>query len=198
MASERPVCKYFLHGQCIRGATCHYAHLDSGCKATIKTVCFHYQQGSCRFGDQCRQTHREIPPVHMSPEIRWTGGSRPQANRHADSEQNNTAISCKFFERGSCAKGTSCPFNHAATSRSLTNAFSVPFGGSRHSTVPVQQPCKFFGRGQCMKGSGCKFLHSPIDVGPQPRPESHLTLHSRQHVSGKLTLSCIRYSRESG
>ena len=202
-SQKRPLCKYFLHGHCIRGATCHYAHSESGCKERMRTVCFHYQQGSCRFGDQCRQTHPEMPPVLTSPVISRPGGIL-QANTKAALEQNNcapmlksnTAILCRFFGRGNCTKGVSCPFGHTATYFSPASTFPAPFGTSGYDTYPfpentvvrlaqpAQQPCKFFMRGECMKGSACKFLHSPMDVDLQPQSGSHPTFH-KPSVSGR-------------
>lgn len=46
---------------------------------------------------------------------------------------------CKFYLKGNCTKGSSCPFKHMKGDRAVV--------------------CKHWLRGLCKKGESCEFLH---------------------------------------
>eukprot|EP00891_Asterochloris_glomerata_P004617 jgi/Astpho2/4617/Aster-00192 len=63
--------------------------------------------------------------------------------------RNANVIPCKFFRRGFCQDGESCPFMHEES-------------GEGPSSLPRNAhliPCKFFNRGYCQDGEVCPFLH---------------------------------------
>jgi cleavage and polyadenylation specificity factor subunit 4 len=54
---------------------------------------------------------------------------------------------CKFFLKGTCTKGTSCPFKHSKVDKAVV--------------------CKHWLRGLCKKGDFCEFLHE-YDLSKMP------------------------------
>jgi hypothetical protein len=62
-------------------------------------------------------------------------------------------VDCAFYLRGSCGKGSACPFRHDPTKITA------------HRQVQGQQNCIFFLQGRCTKGSLCPFKH---DVAKLP------------------------------
>lgn len=63
------------------------------------------------------------------------------------SEVQNPGEVCKFFLKGSCTKGSSCPYKHSKSERAVV--------------------CKHWLRGLCKKGDSCEFLHE-YDLSKMP------------------------------
>jgi len=61
--------------------------------------------------------------------------------------ENGAGEICKFFMKGSCTKGASCPFKHTKGDRAVV--------------------CKHWLRGLCKKGDNCEFLHE-YDLSKMP------------------------------
>jgi len=99
---------------------------------------------------------------------------------------NGSSWVCKFFNKGTCMRGTECPY--------------------RHSRGDKPYVCKFWLRGLCKKGADvCESLHvyDParmplcqfiIDYGACHNPDCIFT-HSREDEAGKEQKECIWYSR---
>ncbi|EFN54958.1 hypothetical protein CHLNCDRAFT_134725 [Chlorella variabilis] len=64
-------------------------------------------------------------------------------------------VDCQFFLRGSCGKGSLCPFRHDP---SKITGFRQQQG---------QQDCLFFLQGRCTKGSLCPYRHDPAKLPQQ-------------------------------
>ncbi|KAI9738723.1 MAG: hypothetical protein M1834_008228 [Cirrosporium novae-zelandiae] len=84
-----PPCKFFAHGHCTRGPSCHFDHVEP--HSTL------YTTGNTTL----RGVAKEFKPSTVT-------NSAP-AQVQIDSR---IAIPCRFFARGSCRNGNACPFAH--------------------------------------------------------------------------------------
>jgi cleavage and polyadenylation specificity factor subunit 4 len=73
--------------------------------------------------------------------------AKDPANQISLGDLNGEAEICKFFLKGSCSKGTQCPYRHNRTEKSVV--------------------CKHWLRGLCKKGDTCEFLHQ-YDLSKMP------------------------------
>ncbi|KAI4975390.1 hypothetical protein ZWY2020_048997 [Hordeum vulgare] len=69
MSTKRVLCKFFMHGACLKGEYCEFSHDWSD---QSNNVCTFYQRGSCSYGSRCRYDHvkvsrnNPVPPLPSS------------------------------------------------------------------------------------------------------------------------------------
>ncbi|VAI73401.1 hypothetical protein VPH35_122602 [Triticum aestivum] len=69
MSTKRVLCKFFMHGACLKGEYCEFSHDWSD---QANNVCTFYQRGSCSYGNRCRYDHvkvsrnNPVPPLPSS------------------------------------------------------------------------------------------------------------------------------------
>eukprot|EP00656_Telonema_subtile_P049502 TRINITY_DN6172_c0_g1_i1.p1 TRINITY_DN6172_c0_g1~~TRINITY_DN6172_c0_g1_i1.p1 ORF type:complete len:271 (+),score=43.69 TRINITY_DN6172_c0_g1_i1:133-945(+) len=123
--TKRVQCKYFLHGACGKGDSCHFSHDLGSSKPNM--VCRFYQAGSCSYGSTCRYDHvkADQPPIQPSnpPTARPQGVSRLQSWSPppvAAVEKKPTApaqgrnaneLLCPFAAAARCQR-PNCPYLH--------------------------------------------------------------------------------------
>merc|ERR1712217_75202 len=74
-----------------------------------------------------------------------------------DDGKDRSSTPCKFFAKGACDRGSSCPYLHESHSEYREyreKGASAKGSGKDKSSIP----CKFFGKGTCEKGSACPYL----------------------------------------
>jgi len=132
-------CKYYLHGACNKGDSCHFSHEMGSSKPNM--VCRFYQQGHCAYGDNCRYDHvkpaqpvtQPVPPApavarsreagvsrlhgwssqpEPAPQQSWQDESWEEEEQQPTSGRNANELLCPFAARGSCQRGPSCPYLH--------------------------------------------------------------------------------------
>ena len=68
---DRPVCKYYTKGSCMRGGDCPYRHNRSGTTASdsSEVVCKHWLRGLCKKAENCEFLHEydlsKMPACHF-------------------------------------------------------------------------------------------------------------------------------------
>ena len=83
-------------------------------------------------------------------------GSRQNSfGRLSGSAHGSSSRICKFYLRGTCTRGSSCPFLHQQSGNNQLL--------SRPPTSRSQSVCKFFLNGNCKRGSSCVFRHELND-----------------------------------
>ncbi|KKP02285.1 hypothetical protein THAR02_05614 [Trichoderma harzianum] len=87
---------------------------------------------------------------------------------HASAQDWRATTPCRFFQRGSCTKGASCPFSHDLLSRSAvaSQERGEQLEKARTTNPPVESSgnskpvCRFFKTGSCIYGEKCLFRHA--------------------------------------
>ncbi|KAL6880978.1 hypothetical protein J3F83DRAFT_720524 [Trichoderma novae-zelandiae] len=99
---------------------------------------------------------------------------------HLGSAQDwRAATPCRFFQLGSCTRGSSCPFSHS-NGISMRPAAEPPKRGVQvekarsngHPTAAAapesaKPACRFFKSGNCVYGERCLFRHAEEDLAPR-------------------------------
>lgn len=91
-------------------------------------VCFYFQQGNCRFGQDCHYRHTQEPGVSLDSicwyyqENGWCPHGRSCKFMHnpnftyypmpSVNKRSTDQSVCIFFQRGSCKRGNNCSFLH--------------------------------------------------------------------------------------
>ncbi|EOA31026.1 hypothetical protein CARUB_v10014172mg [Capsella rubella] len=136
MSSDRILCKFFVHGSCLKGDNCGFSH-DS--KDPPNNVCTFYQKGMCFYGSRCRYDH-----VRASSDL-------PTPPLTSDSESLDrslsTAPSMSFQRQGYDGDGN----NHGDKSSSV------------YCVHPREYPlCSFAAAGDCPRGNQCPHMHGDL------------------------------------
>ncbi|KAH0497125.1 hypothetical protein TgHK011_004456 [Trichoderma gracile] len=104
----------------------------------------------------------------------------PTAKGHLGSAQDwRAATPCRFFQMGSCARGSSCPFSHingiSIRSPSEPQKRGVQSGRAKTDDHPTttappesaKPACRYFKSGSCEYGEKCLFRHAEEDLVPR-------------------------------
>ncbi|PTB60648.1 hypothetical protein M431DRAFT_502786 [Trichoderma harzianum CBS 226.95] len=94
---------------------------------------------------------------------------------HASAQDWRATTPCRFFQRGSCTKGASCPFSHNLLSRSVVTSQErgEQLEKARATNPPAESPrsakpiCRFFKTGSCIYGEKCQFRHAEEELTVQ-------------------------------
>ena len=105
-----------------------------GYQSRPRGVCFAFQKGNCRFGNDCRFSHDENDVANAPPPSNYSRGA------------------CYAFREGNCTRGDSCRFSHEEGGG----------GGGGYSERP-RGACYAFRDGNCTRGDSCRFSHDGGD-----------------------------------
>ncbi|PAA74731.1 hypothetical protein BOX15_Mlig002150g5, partial [Macrostomum lignano] len=123
--------------------------------AQQQQLCYFYQRGNCRHGNQCRFLHARPPaPLAAAAESSVEGG--PAVARVTISTV------CWYLKRdGVCPHGDRCRFSHDLSS-------AVRQDSSKSSAkAQTLQACVFYQRGSCKRGQNCWYRHiDPAGAAP--------------------------------
>ena len=84
-------------------------------------ICFEYaKKGSCKHGNKCKYKHEK--PRERSHSSRTRSSLHSSRSRRSSSGSANrtdkSQVPCRYFKKGHCRRGDSCPFKHESTSSS--------------------------------------------------------------------------------
>eukprot|EP00249_Psilotum_nudum_P020825 c27862_g1_i2 orf=886-1983(-) len=203
MSTKRILCKYFMHGACLRGDDCQFSH---NWNDPANNVCTFYQRGVCSFGSKCRYDHVKL--------------SRPQEtfSTSANHLSNNAYMaSCSAVDYGQSPilmQEAVYANSHQPSIPPLTGAWTqsaekellslgTETGNLRLcSEYPDEGPiCALAATGRCARGDSCPQLHGDLcptcgkhclhPFRPFEREE-----HQKQCERNQKRLEALRYSQE--
>ncbi|CAN4080528.1 unnamed protein product [Withania somnifera] len=197
--SKRVLCKFFVHGACLKGEYCEFSH---DWKDPPKKVCTYYQKGLCAYGSRCRYKHVKVseqyslpsssaPAQHLlsaSPGMLGDGAGLP------------SGISSEYLASGG-------PFN--PPNKPVWNETSEHHDVAEVDNVvelkminPADQSiCSFAAAGNCPRGENCHYIHGDLcpicakhclhPFRPQEREEHMKSCEKRQK-----RLDLLKHSQE--
>ncbi|XP_047944961.1 putative RING-type E3 ubiquitin transferase C3H69 isoform X2 [Salvia hispanica] len=118
--SKRVICKFFVHGACLKGEHCEFAH---DWKAPTNNICTFYQKGICTYGSRCRYEHVKLSPSSSDTPLPVVSGTATDLARndmpnedsymgHSNDAGPSGHAMCSFAAVGDCPRGEDCPHIH--------------------------------------------------------------------------------------
>lgn len=203
--SKRVLCKFFVHGACLKGEYCEFSH---DWKDPPNKVCTYYQKGLCAYGSRCRYKH-----VKVSEQPSLPSSSAPA--QHLPSASPPTTLSPGMLGDGSgLLSGISSEYLASGEPFYPPNK-PVWSENSEHRDVaeidntvelkiisPADQSiCSFATAGNCPWGENCPYIHGDLcpicakhclhPFRPQEREEHMKTCEKRQK-----RLDLLKHSQE--
>ncbi|KAG0600359.1 hypothetical protein M758_11G027200 [Ceratodon purpureus] len=161
---SRVLCKFFMHGACLKGSDCQFSHNWSD---NASQVCTFYQRGLCTYGAHCRYEHVRAsritkpapPPV---PVPRHLPAAIPPGSNVDSNSTAETAV-----------KPSSIPLKDAwqqNLGQNLVNSVAGLSLGEAEagepepiSNDPSDRPiCAFAQAGNCPHGESCRHIHGDL------------------------------------
>lgn len=140
------------------------------------SVCRHFLEGKCSYGDSCRFTHHVA--VSRQPSFRALPPPVVEDPRSV----------CRHFLEGKCTYGDQCRFSHDAgppprMTPSYARSAGAPTRASSDNGVPKTRVCRHFLEGKCTYGDQCSFLHEAVE---RPEQQEELDLIMAELAEGGL------------
>jgi len=198
---KRTLCKYFLEGNCDKGAGCGFAHGDheigqtfiptpqNDSSLTVKrSMCKFYDEGKCQRGTECEFAHTQ---EEIGQVVTRYGGKKQPPPRASRIMSRLITLPPPGFPTGE-VKRTICKFwsedKFAHGNRELGKPVQPPAVVSRFDVrrvirfrrrvVPTfwagevkRTICKFWAEGKCNRGAACGFAHGDREMGTAVSPE---------------------------
>jgi len=181
------VCRHFLEGRCTYGAACRFRHIEeedvivpfrpakvsrifepvidgltSVTAGHSRSVCRHFLQGKCHYGELCAFSHdvdSVVPLVQVLPQVQF---AQESPVKQEVLMQPSLVPICRHWQQGRCNFGDACRFQHDGV------------GGVECELVPVISPptiltssfepkpslCRHWVEGKCQFGDACRFSHA--------------------------------------
>ncbi|GMH04417.1 hypothetical protein Nepgr_006256 [Nepenthes gracilis] len=161
--SKRILCKFFLHGACLKGEHCEFAH---DWKAPPNNICTFYQKGVCSYGSRCRYDHIKVSPSQASASFSSTSSCAPPSGPsgipvsetaplqgvHAEL----SASSRSFFPEDKSKPVWNQQSGHP-------NVFDDGAFGESAIVRPAESViCSFAAAGSCPRGEKCPHIHGDL------------------------------------
>ncbi|ODQ65526.1 hypothetical protein NADFUDRAFT_50809 [Nadsonia fulvescens var. elongata DSM 6958] len=164
---NRPICRFYVQGNCPRGNECPDKHILP--TYSNKIVCKHWLRGLCKKGDACEFLHeynlRKMPECLFFSKNGFCTQSPDCLYLHIDPM--SKIPPCPNYEKGFCRQGAACPKRHVR-----------------------KVLCPLFLTGFCPKGPTCENAHpkfvgifDKLRIRPDPKNESYPSANSTTVVA---------------
>ncbi|KAL5199950.1 hypothetical protein ABZP36_021153 [Zizania latifolia] len=173
MSTKRVLCKFFMHGACLKGEYCEFSH---DWNDQPNNVCTFYQKGACSYGSRCRYDHVKVsrnptvPPPPSSSTTTCASSSlqplsfrRPHLGYQADSSNPRQHISTDVFANSGSKPVWGNDFQHKSVPEDGIDWSSNRTVQNQTTLNPADLPiCSFAAAGNCPYGEGCPQMHGDL------------------------------------
>ncbi|KAL5719706.1 RING-type E3 ubiquitin transferase [Ranunculus cassubicifolius] len=163
--SKRVLCKFFVHGACLKGEHCEFSH---DWKDQTNNICTFYQKGVCLYGSRCRYEHVKA--------------SRPQTTLSSSSTNSLRQKASVLVEVTGPRVSTAVDASPVSVLPPELSALSKPFFpptckqdsadqnlpdddlvGELANVDPADRPiCAFAAAGDCPRAERCPHIHGDL------------------------------------
>ncbi|KAK8921369.1 E3 ubiquitin-protein ligase makorin [Platanthera zijinensis] len=165
--SSRVLCKYFVHGACLKGEYCEFSH---DWKDQSNNVCTFYQKGLCSFGSRCRYDHVKISHSQAPAPLPSSSIARPYAGSGSIQVTRpfNFSLNDGFKLSPTAMTEFSVPSRHAFPSSKPSQTQYSDSNTSKDYSIGrdpatdslADRPiCSFAAAGSCPHGESCPHIH---------------------------------------
>ncbi|PUZ61136.1 hypothetical protein GQ55_4G250100 [Panicum hallii var. hallii] len=174
MSTNRVLCKFFMHGACLKGEYCEFSH---DWKDQANNVCTFYQKGACSYGSRCRYDHVKVSrnptvllPSPSSSTARLTStslqlsssGHPPRTGHPTDSSNQRNQISVDVPAHSASKPAWRNDFQHVVSEDGIDWSSNQTLQ-NQTSLKPADLPiCSFAAAGNCPYGEGCPQMHGDL------------------------------------
>ncbi|TVU11426.1 hypothetical protein EJB05_45012 [Eragrostis curvula] len=176
MSTKRILCKFYMHGACLKGEYCEFSHDWSD---QANNVCTFYQKGACSYGSRCRYDHVKVSrnPTVMPPppssssarrvastSLQLLGSSHPPHMVHQTDTSNETQqVSMNMLSHSASKPAWRNDFQKATAAEDGIDWSSNPNEQNQTSMRPADLPiCSFAAAGNCPYGESCLQMHGDL------------------------------------
>ncbi|KAM3358423.1 putative RING-type E3 ubiquitin transferase C3H69 [Capsicum galapagoense] len=164
--SKRVLCKFFVHGACLKGEYCEFSH---DWKDPPNNVCLYYQKGLCAYGNRCRYKH-----VKVSEQPTLPSSSAPAQHLRAASPATTLSPGILANDAGRLS-GISSEYLASSGPFYPPNRPVWSENSEHHDVEEIdsivelkiinpsdQSICSFAAAGKCSRGEKCPYIHGDL------------------------------------
>ncbi|XP_024518066.1 E3 ubiquitin-protein ligase makorin [Selaginella moellendorffii] len=221
MPQHRILCKYYLHGACLKGDSCQFSHSFDDPSSNI---CTFYQRGVCSYGSRCRYEHVRLP----RPKLPFVPPFNPAPSPSSTEDHPSPKTVFSQAPSSSATTSTTATTTSPPAPSPLLNAWQErplvppPAPSPSLATFDTFEPdpweefqapdtasldladrpiCSFAAAGYCPYGDSCSNLHGDLceSCGKHclhPFREAEREEHREQCVRSQKRLELLRMSQD--
>ncbi|CAI9103117.1 OLC1v1001558C6 [Oldenlandia corymbosa var. corymbosa] len=166
MSKQRTLCKFFVHGACLKGDHCEFSH---DWKDPQNNVCTFYQKGICAYGSRCRYEHVK---ASRTPSSSSSSSANPPEFLLSEPILSAPSSGAPSVLEGH-VPSTTADLSFSSRSSANEPAWGKIVGldvesqdisiGQKRSLNPADQPiCSFAAAGHCPRGEMCPHIHGDL------------------------------------
>ncbi|KAK0457963.1 uncharacterized protein EV420DRAFT_1545614 [Desarmillaria tabescens] len=173
-----PICRFYQQGSCKYGSGCKNQHpnpvsetnKNQGQNPNKKRAQSRKKGGRSSIAEPVDHRHTNTAIDAVSGQANTDSSQEPRDHRAVNNSKSRV---CFSWQKGSCAKGEACRFEHGPKMRyESVGENQMPEGENRtplFSAVPLPQanknPCYAWMKGTCTRGETCRFAHDVNALG---------------------------------
>ncbi|KAJ7571032.1 hypothetical protein O6H91_01G146100 [Diphasiastrum complanatum] len=203
MAQRSVLCKFFMHGACLKGESCEFSHSWAD---QANNVCTFYQRGICSYGSRCRYDHIKLarPQTQYTSPIESSLQPTTGMNYLGDIQQGFVVGSTGASETTTFIKNSVAPLSNPwqINATACTSSAQASWGEKSKAMDSADPPiCAYAAAGFCPYGDTCPQIHGDLcqtcgkyclhPSRPVEREE-----HKVQCECNKKRLEALRMSQE--
>ncbi|XP_011625473.1 E3 ubiquitin-protein ligase makorin [Amborella trichopoda] len=194
--SQRVLCKFFLHGACLKGEHCEFSH---DWRDQPNNICTFYQKGICSYGSRCRYDH--VKASHPQKHSSTSSNSYQQSTLVSTPVAPGTPRTRSYIPELSAHSKPFYPVVRPSWNEVPDTSY-IPDREYHQSLSLADQPiCAFAAAGKCPHGEKCSHIHGDLCAScgkhclhpyrPDEREE-----HIQMCQKNQMRLEALRRSQE--